>query len=99
MRLPVSRLMMCRRTRLDVLVAVYIATAHETSESLRYPFQMGRGAMMRLGAFDAAGQEWDAILSPRGPMTSRRINGLAQSRAWARLSLICAFSPLWCKAR
>src|SRR5947209_6365238 len=49
MRLPVSRLMMCRRTRLDVLVAVYIATAHETSESLRYPFQMGRGAMMRLG--------------------------------------------------
>jgi hypothetical protein len=35
MRLPVSRLMMCRRIRLDVLVAVYIATEQETSESLR----------------------------------------------------------------
>jgi hypothetical protein len=35
MRLPVSRLMMLQRIRLDVLVAVYIATAHETSDSFR----------------------------------------------------------------
>jgi hypothetical protein len=27
---------------------VYIATGHETSDSLRYPFQVGRGAMAEL---------------------------------------------------
>jgi hypothetical protein len=32
--------------RSDVVAAGYNATGHETSESLRYPFQLGRGAIV-----------------------------------------------------
>jgi hypothetical protein len=37
--------MMLKRTRWLVLVAEYIATGHDTNDSLRKPFQFGRGAM------------------------------------------------------
>src|SRR5438046_7375471 len=99
MRLPVSRLRMWRRIRLDVPVPGYIATEHETSESLRYPFQMGRGAMMRLAALDATWDEMERHRIAFGSHDQRRINGLAELMARARLSLICALSSLWCKAR
>jgi hypothetical protein len=45
MRLLVLRLMMLRRTRWLVEMAEYIATAHDTNDNLRKPFQFGLDAM------------------------------------------------------
>src|SRR6476659_3163858 len=97
MRFPVSRLMMCRRIRLDVLVAVYMVTAHETSESFRYPFQIGRGAMVRARAVGT--RRMGTRQRQAGFPLRCRIKGLDQMMAQPPLSLICASASLWCKAR